>query len=197
MLHSYWSLLNQKFSHCAASEPAAALTRSSVNFCLMKNGCVLEAGCFAVIASSVIVLFLYNSLNQPRLSWEIRTTLPRTPMYPSSLFDSSGGLSVTELLSKQAAPPMGGGVLSSLFSWLITALHHHPRPALPLSLWLCCKLSVRWPAPSVFHGAGPETMGQNNPTPSICDETGCCHGSMNEIEWGNLAFCFLEKYGGR
>lgn len=93
--------------------------------------------------------------------------------------------------------PQWGGVLSSLFSWLITALHHHPRPALPLSLWLCCKLSVRWPAPSVFHGAGPETMGQNNPTPSICDETGCCHGSMNEIEWGNLAFCFLEKYGGR
>lgn len=62
MLHSFGSLLNRKFSQWAASEPAATLTRSSVNFCLMKNGSILEVASFAVIASSVIVLSLYNSL---------------------------------------------------------------------------------------------------------------------------------------
>lgn len=63
--------LNSKFSCCAASEPAAALTRSSVKFCLMKNGCVQEVRSFSVIASSVILLCLYNSL------WTIQGSVRR------------------------------------------------------------------------------------------------------------------------
>lgn len=59
MLHPYWKL---KLSRCAASESAAAWTRSSVNFSLMKNGHVLEVRSLSLIASSAMVLCLYNSL---------------------------------------------------------------------------------------------------------------------------------------
>lgn len=164
MLRSSWNLLNAKFSCCAASEPAAAVTRSSVKFCLMKNGCVQEFRSFSVIASSVILLCLYNSL------WTIRGSVRRlalTPIYPSSLFPPlQRSVRHLTVITASCTPPMAGdgrGVTwpkwSSVLPRLISALHHHLCPSCSLSPRRSCKLSVWWLAPSVFCRAGPEDNG--------------------------------------
>lgn len=123
----------------------------------MKNGCVLDAGSSAVIASSVIVLCLYNSLPTNRGS--VGRLEPPYLSLPSTHHPCFPPLEVCQVPNSYQNKPVGGQVVECSPTTNKSSRSSSVSIPPPAPLWLCRKLSVRWPAPSVFRRAGPEDNG--------------------------------------
>lgn len=151
----------------------------------MKNGCVLEAGSSAVIASSVIVLCLYNSLPTNRGS--VGRLEPPYLSLPSTHHPCFPPLEVCQAPNSNQNKPVGGQVVecspTTNKSSRSSSVSISPPPHPPCLCGCAVSCQSDGPLPAFSVELGPRTMGQNDPTPSICDETGCCGGRPSRETW--------------
>lgn len=114
----------------------------------MKNGCVPEAGSSAVIASSVIVLCLYNSLPTNRGS--VGRLEPPYLSLPSTHHPCFPPLEVCQAPNSNQNKPVGGQVVECSPTTNKSSRSSSVSISPPPPLWLCRKLSVRWPRSQHF-----------------------------------------------